>query len=261
MSYKNENGRKGCTLFFVCKGFKTVDQSCRSSMMAALHAVQRFLVRKGYKRGRKKGSQHYRLREKNLIMRDKYVKRMVEEDNLKTQRIVYMDKSYIHKNYCHHEDSLYDPNDEQDLTTVAMHKGQQYCFIAAIVDADHTIPEESRTTEQKAGLLMDTLDIFEGGKKQTKDYHGMFDHHYFVAWMGKLPAALRSRNITNAIIVMDNAKYHKKFPKIHPERIIRNQGYKKLVQNMVLLSICWTQKLYCGKSYMDTSKKTSFLLW
>ena len=84
---------------------------------------------------------------------------------------------------------MYDPNDEKDLKTVATHKGQRYCFIAAIVDAEHSIPEESRTAEQKAGLLIDALDIFEGGKKQTKEYHGMFDHHYFVAWMRKLLAS------------------------------------------------------------------------
>ena len=133
-------------------------------MKAALQAVQRFLLQKGYKHGKKKGSQNCQLKEKNLIMRDEYVQRMVTEGDLQTRRIVYMDESYIHKNYCRHKESLYDPNDEQDLTTVAVHKGQRYYFIAAIVDADHTIPEESRTTEQKAGLLMDTLDIFEGGK-------------------------------------------------------------------------------------------------
>ena len=142
-----------------------VDRSSSSSMKAALQAVQRFLLRKGYKRGKKNGNQNYRLKEKNLIMRDEYVQKMVTEGDLQTQRIDYMDESYIHKNYCQHEDSLYDPNDEQDLTTVAVHKGQQYCFIAAIVDADHTIPKGSRTTESKARLLMDNLDIFEGGKK------------------------------------------------------------------------------------------------
>ena len=89
---------------------------------------------------------------------------------------------------------LHDPNDKQDLTTVVTHKGQQYCFIAAIVDADYSIPKEARTDEQKAGSMMDTLDIFEGGKKQTKDYHGIFDHSYFVAWMRRLLDSLRSRN-------------------------------------------------------------------
>lgn len=76
-----------------------------------------------------------------------------------------MDESYIHKNYNRHEDSLYAPNDEQDLITVAAHKGQRYCFIAAIIDADHTIPESDRRPDQKAHLMKKTLDIFEGGKK------------------------------------------------------------------------------------------------
>ena len=68
--------------------------------------------------------------------------RMAEEIDKKSQRIEYMDESYIHKNYCKHKDSLYNPNDEQDLTTVAHHKGQSYCFIAAIIDADNSVPEE-----------------------------------------------------------------------------------------------------------------------
>ena len=61
------------------------------------------------------------------------------------RRILYMDESYINKNYCRHEDSMYDRNDEQDLTTIVHHKGQCYCFIAAIVDADHSVPEFERT--------------------------------------------------------------------------------------------------------------------
>ena len=204
--------------FFVSNGFITVDRSNNASMKAGLRAVQRFLLRKGYKRGKKKGSQNYRLKEHTMLMRAKYVKQMSEENALKTRRIVYMDESYIHKNYCRHEDSLYDPSDEQDLTTIVTHKGQRYCFIAAIIDADHAIPQELQSDEQKAVLLIDTLDIFEGGKKQTKDYHGMFDHAYFVGWMGKLLQALKDRNISNAIIVMDNAKYHKKLPEDVPKK-------------------------------------------
>ena len=202
---------KDVLLFLASKDFIAVDRSNNASMKAGLRAVQRFLNRKGYKRG-KKGRQSYRLKEHVLLMRDKYVSRMSQENALKTRRIVYMDESYIHKNYCRHEDSLFDPNDEQDLTTIVAHKGQRYCFIAAIVDADHAIPEELRNSDEKAGLLMDTLDIFEGGKKQTKDYHGMFDHNYFVNWMKKLLQVLKDRNISNAVIVMDNAKYHKKLP-------------------------------------------------
>lgn len=76
-----------------------------------------------------------------------------------------MDESYIHKDYYRRDNSLYNPNDEQDLTTIAIHKGQRYCFIAAVVDANPCIPEELRTPEQKAGLLEDTIDVFQGEKK------------------------------------------------------------------------------------------------
>ncbi len=201
--------------FLRLESFLEYNPEDTKSMTSALRAVQRFLFRKGFRRGKKKGCQHYRLKHDIMVKRDNYVIRMTDENAAKQRRIVYMDESYIHQNYCRHEDSLYDPNDEQDLTTVPRHKGRRYCFIAAIIDAD-------RSDAQKAMLLKDTLDIFEGGKKQTKDYHGMFNHDYFVGWMRKLLDALRAREISNAIIVMDNAKYHKKLPPDTPRK-----GWKK----------------------------------
>jgi transposase len=174
------------------------------------------------------------LKESILRYRDEYVMRMIAENEAKKRRIVYMDESYIHKNYCRHEDSLYDPNDEQDLTTIAIHKGQRYCFIAAILDADHSVPESERTDAQKATLMKETLDIFEGGKKQTQDYHGMFDHEYFVQWMQKLLDGLRNRGISNALIVMDNAKYHKTLPETTPRKAWKKE---KLLQACASLNI------------------------
>ena len=41
--------------------------------------------------------------------------------------------------------------------------------------------------------MHNTLDIFKGKKKQTKEYHGMFNHAYFVGWMRKLLDAKRNR--------------------------------------------------------------------
>ena len=46
----------------------------------------------------------------------------------------------------------------------------------------------------------------------------MFDHEYFVGWMKKSLLWLKERNILNAIIVMDNAKYHKKLPSDAPRK-------------------------------------------
>ena len=159
----------------------------------------------------------YRLREENIRKRDEYVQLMTKANKDPSRRIVYMDESYIHKNYHRHDDSLFDPNDEQDLETKAQHKGQRYCFIAAIIDDDRSpenlaIPEDVRPNVDKAGLMYETLDIFVGGKKQTADYHGMFNTDYFVSWMGKLLNASSSRRVKNALIVMDNAKYHKTLP-------------------------------------------------
>jgi hypothetical protein len=79
------------------------------------------------------------------------------------------------------------------------------------------VKEEERSDNQKAGLIVESLDIFEGGK-QTKDFHGMFNHEYFVKWMATLLATLKERKIENAIIVMDNAKYHKKLPNNIPRK-------------------------------------------
>ncbi|RHY74210.1 hypothetical protein DYB38_011127 [Aphanomyces astaci] len=44
----------------------------------------------------------------------------------------------------------------------------------------------------------------------------MFDHAYFVGWFGRLLVALNEHGVGNAIIVMDNAKYHKCIPATTP---------------------------------------------
>ena len=88
----------------------------------------------------------------------------MKENVIRQRIIVYMNESYNNKNYCCREDYMYYPNEDQDLTTIAHHKGHHYCFISAIVDADHSFPEFDRTDAQKTVLLHDTLDIFEGGK-------------------------------------------------------------------------------------------------
>ena len=110
------------------------------SMNNDVRSVQRYLACKGFSRGAKKGSQHYRLKAHILEKRNEYVWRMMKETVARKCSILCMDESYIHKNYCRHEDSLYYQNDEQDLTTITHYKGQHYCFIAAIVDADHSVP-------------------------------------------------------------------------------------------------------------------------
>lgn len=130
-------------------------------------------------------------------------------------RVVYMDESYIHHHYSRHNDSLVDPTDDKYVKE--KHKGRRLCFIAAIIDKDRTVSDEERTPEQAAELLLDSVDIFEGGQ-QKADYHGMFCHDYFVNWMDTLLQALENRGLAGCIIVMDNAKYHKALPESTPKQ-------------------------------------------
>ncbi|TYZ69056.1 hypothetical protein PybrP1_011748 [[Pythium] brassicae (nom. inval.)] len=129
---------------------------------------------------------------------------------------VFTDESYVHRNYSCHDDSLYGPNDEPDLQVKARHKGRRLCIVAAIVGADERVPAESRTPSQCAHLLRWSLDVFEGGN-QTVDYHGMFNSTYYLRWIERLLEQLPATNISNALIVLDNAKYHKTLPHDTPK--------------------------------------------
>jgi hypothetical protein len=67
-------------------------------------------------------------------------------------REVYTDESYIHEHYHRNEDSLFDPNDEQDVIyQKEKHKGRRYCFCTAI-QGPNPLGEEA-TEDDKAGLV------------------------------------------------------------------------------------------------------------
>ncbi|KAF0706155.1 hypothetical protein AaE_014251 [Aphanomyces astaci] len=114
----------------------------------------------------------------NALARDVYVRKMQAlVDAPDGPHVVYTDESYIHHHYKSHHQALYDPSDTMDMPSKEKHKGRRYCFVAAILD--------SPTLESKVMVI----DIFMGGKstaKQPKDYHGMFDTEYYVAWFGRL---------------------------------------------------------------------------
>lgn len=102
-----------------------------------------------------------------------------------------MDKSYIHNNYQRQDDSIFDTNDEHDLE--AMQKGRQYCFVAAIIDKNRfvqNVSDKKLPFISEAHLMHDTYGVFEGEKKKTADYHGMFDTNYLARWMHKLSDTL-----------------------------------------------------------------------
>ncbi|RHY12240.1 hypothetical protein DYB25_007476 [Aphanomyces astaci] len=180
----------------------------KRQLWSTLRSVQRFLKAQGYKRGSRKGSSTYHLSKANAEARNAYVRRMnAIIDTTDRPHVVYTDESYIHHHYKSHHQSLYDPNDTQSTATKEKHKGRRYCFVAAMLD--------SPTMDSK---IM-ALDIFTGGKskaKEPKDYHGMFDTDYYVAWFKRLLDEMEANGIANAWIVLDNARYHKSLPKSTP---------------------------------------------
>ncbi|ETV68971.1 hypothetical protein H257_15128, partial [Aphanomyces astaci] len=105
--------------------------------------------------------------------------------------VVYLDESYIHHHYSLHNDSIYHPCDAFD--SKPRHKGRRLCFIAAI-KADG---------RDNSKLL--TYEAFEGGRKQPKDYHAMFNHTFFVVWFWRLLDDVEALGKSNAIIVMMEA--------------------------------------------------------
>ena len=179
-----------------------------------------------------------------------------------------MDESYIHKNYHRHDDSLFNPNDEQDLERIAQHKGKRYCFIAAIINDDQSpdvlaLPDKDQPIECKAGLIHVTLEIFKGGMKQAKDYHGIFNSAYFIRWMDKLIEALAAWNVQSTLIVMDNAKYHKSLPEGTPKGSWKKQRMLEYcnehgidVNPSDLKSIVWDTL----KKYVDECVKPTIVL-
>jgi len=118
--------------------------------------------------------------------------------------VLYMDESFIHHHYTRAKDSIYDPTDTTADEPKAKHKGRRLCFIAGVLAA----------TPDDAHVL--GLHIFEGGK-QTQDYHGMFNHEYFVSWFRGVLDQLDGLGLRDVIIVMDNASYHKGLPPDTPK--------------------------------------------
>lgn len=208
---------KDVMFFLLEKGYLNFDTDNEALFKANLRNTQRFLKKYGYKRGHRKEKMSLKLSENLRVKRDEYVLKIKET----SCRRVYLDESYIHHNYSRHRDSLYDPSDENYVEPIKKHKGRRYCFIAAIIDGDPNLENELWSGYDEPHLIEETLHIFEGGR--TKDYHGMFNTTYFINWMEKLLTALEIRDIHNAQIIMDNARYHKSLPAHIPKK-----GNKKI---------------------------------
>ncbi len=124
--------------FLVSKNFIFVPNSNSStqfnlSQKNAIRTIQRWLVINGFQRGAKSGK--IGLKPHIIAWRNKYFGRLLgnrtQNDESKL-RGIYLDESYIHQHYVRHEDSIFDPNDEQDIQLKKPNKGRQICFLAAL---------------------------------------------------------------------------------------------------------------------------------
>jgi hypothetical protein len=120
-------------------------------------------------------------------------------------REVYMDESYIHEHYHRNEDSLWDPNDNQDVIYQKdNHKGRWYCFCTAIQGPNPLGGEEP---EDLAGLVPGSIWAFSPQKKADHqgDYHKVFNGDNYIPWFrDQLLANLHQPSL----IMLDNAAYH-----------------------------------------------------
>ena len=104
------------------------------------------------------------MKESNLLKHDVNISWMTALNAEGKCHIVYMDESYIHKSFAHHDDN--NLNDEQYQQVKAAHKGARYCFIGAIIDDDHTIANEKRNEVQKAHIKLEAFNYFQGEKSK-----------------------------------------------------------------------------------------------
>ena len=214
----------------------------KKSYETAYRSMRRWLERNEYKRGRRTGN--LALKEQLTVQRDLYLKAFFTNRELPANerlREVYLDESYIHQHYKKTQDSLWDPNDDQDIQfEKEKHKGNRYCFLCAIQGPNPLVfePSDVAGTDAEAKLLdklkLSTLEKKDRGgivpnsvwsfcpqqKKDHKgDYHKVFKADNFEQWW-------RDQLIPNlhqpSIIIMDNASYHKgyvdKYPKANARK-------------------------------------------
>jgi hypothetical protein len=123
-------------------------------------------------------------------------------------REVYADESYIHKHYHRNDDSLWDPNDDQDVIyQKEKHKGHHYCFCAAILGPNPRVEATEAEVEDKAGQVPGSIWAFCLQKKgdHLGDYHKVFNGTKYIAWFcNQLIANLHQPSL----IMLDNEAYH-----------------------------------------------------
>ena len=174
---------------------------------SAMRSTRRFLQRNGYHHGKRTGNMS--IKRNIIVSRDTYLLKLFANKSLPPKeqfREVYLDESYIHQHYHRFDDSVYDPNNDQDLQTKKMpSKGHRICFAAAIQGPNPRI-KTPKLKKDLPGLVPNSLWHFQPQSlKKTADYHKAFNGSNFGQWFQK---TLLPNLKQPSIIMMDNAKYH-----------------------------------------------------
>ena len=175
----------------------------QKDMKSALRTTQRWLSSKGFKRGAKSGS--IGLKPHIVAWRNSYLRKVLSNRSLPESvryQEVYLDESYIHLHYCRYENSLYDPNDEQDEQIRKPNKGKRICFLSAI---------KYQCGSHRSGLVENSVWYFvpSAAKNQVGDYHKALNGSNFLTWFKNKLLPNLSRP---SMIILDNAAYHKCLP-------------------------------------------------
>ena len=138
--------------------------------------MQRCLLRNGFKRGKKNGK--IILKPETISWRNSYIQALLQNRNLpenERYREVYSDELYVHQHYSRTDNSLYDPNDDQDLQVRKAHKRRRIFFVVAI-QASHC--------GSPASLVENSLWSFIPNQKNGHrgDYHKVFNSQNFATW-------------------------------------------------------------------------------
>lgn len=198
--------------FLVDKGFMAgPDRGNRKAVATATRTVQRFLERAGFAKGTTDKVRHFYRKGKNPVERDLYIKSIMQVLDSKTKRVVFVSEHSMHKDH-----SQEDKHGSSPTGTVS---DQDRChFMAALIDADRTVADADRTTQQSAGVIPETWDCFYNPASMPKILPTMYKHDYFVKWMANLLKCIEARGVTNALIVMDRSPHHLKRPASTPTK-------------------------------------------
>ena len=187
---------------------------------------------------------------------------------------MYLNESYIHEHYKKDADSVWDPNDNQDLQVGKLpNKGNRYCFLCAIQGPNPRVFDYSDIVKDEEARLMDKLTLVDliptdrGGvveksvwsfspqqKKMHKgNYHKVFNSANFLQWW-------RDQLLPNlhqpSLVIMDNAKYHCTWPEDVPKLRAKKQVFAEYLQSRnIPVANTDTVEILKGKVMAQRSKE------